>query len=91
MSNKTELLAALEQDQQGPSPEEQQAQAEAQQIAKEGAMLDNKETESKVIKNIADAQAKGMNAQSQAAAVNVSKIDTVLRNTKENDNTKATS
>jgi len=58
LTNKTELLAALEADKAPPSPEQQQAQQEAQEIAKQGAVMDVKETESKVIKNIADAKAR---------------------------------
>ena len=86
LTNKTELLAALEADKQPPSPEEQQAAQEAQMLAKQAAELDNKETESKVIKNLADAKAKGMNAQSQAEAVNVSKVTAVAQATREKPN-----
>ena len=93
LSNKTELMAALEKDKAGPSPEEQQAmqqkQQEAEAIMKQGAIMDIKETESKVMKNVADAQAKGMNAQTQAAAVDVSRVVAVTNATKEP--TKATS
>ena len=58
LTNKTELQAALVQQLQGPSPEQQQAQAEAQALAKQAAVMDIRETESKVIKNLSDAQAK---------------------------------
>jgi hypothetical protein len=77
LTNKTELLKALEADKQPPSPEQQKAAQEAQELAKQAAIMDVKETESKIMKNIADAQAKGMNAQSQAEAVNVSKVSAV--------------
>jgi hypothetical protein len=90
LSNKTELMAALAADQAGPSPEQQQAmqqkQAEADAIMKEGALSDIGETKSKIAKNLADAQAKGMNAQSQAAAVDVSRVVAVSNATKEKTN-----
>ena len=62
---------------------EQQQQAQAQELAKRAAMMDVRETESKVVKNIADAQSKGMNSQSQAEAVNVSKMVAVTQATQE--------
>jgi hypothetical protein len=59
LTNKTELKAALAQQLQGPSPEQLQQQQEAQELVKQAAVMDIRETESKVIKNLADAKAKG--------------------------------
>ena len=83
LSNKTALIEALRKDQAPPSKEQQQAQAEGQEIQKQGAIMEVKKTESEVMKNIAEARAKGMNASTQAEAVNVSKVVAVSNATKE--------
>jgi hypothetical protein len=63
LTNKTKLQAALQQQLAGPSPEQIQAQQEAQALQKRSIMADIKETESKVIKNLADAEAKADNVE----------------------------
>jgi len=81
LTNKTELQAALKQQLAPPSPEQQQAQQEQQELAKQAAVMEVKETESKVIKNLADAQAKGANVQIAQQTVDVQKVQAVTQAT----------
>jgi hypothetical protein len=72
LTNKTELQAALQKQLAGPSPEQQQMQQEQMALAKQDAIANVKETESKVVKNLADAKSK-------VGQLEVSKMQTVLQ------------